>query len=154
MATTGAKTAEFERVLLNYLFDGGTAPMVGTENGDLYIGLVTGDPTVNDNVASSWHSTNEVADSIGYNRVQLSGEAMNAASTDGSMATTIDNALEINFGTAAGGNWGNVTGFIIATSSVKATTGTYYYGIFDAMKGVDDGDSVRIIAGNLTIEER
>jgi hypothetical protein len=156
MATTGAKTAEFERILLNYLFDDGAAPMAGTENTDLYIGLVTGDPAVNDNAASAWHSTHEVAASAGYSRVRLTAASMNAASTAAGdpFATTIDNVNEINFGTSTVASWGDVTGFIIATSSVIAETGTYYYGIFDTPKSVADGDSVRITAGNLSIEER
>jgi hypothetical protein len=81
---------------------------------------------------------------------------MNAASTAAGdpFATTIDNVNEINFGTSTVASWGDVTGFIIATSSVIAETGTYYYGIFDTPKSVADGDSVRITAGNLSIEER
>ena len=152
MATTGAKTVEFERILLNYLFDGaGSAP-----DNLLYIGLVSGNPDVDDVSASAWHSTHEVAAGRGYARQSVQAGQMNAASTNAvaPFATTIDNATEINFGTSTAAGWGTVTGFFIANTDVEGATGTYYYGIFDTPKSVEDGDSVRIIAGNLTIEER
>ena len=150
MATTGAKTNMFEALLLNHLFRNGTAPVTG-----LYIGLVTGTPTVTDTAADLWYSTHEVAADKGYSRQALTNGNMSAALLDG----TISNSAEINFGTSTGVSagaaaWGTVTGFIITTGSTIAETGTYYYGIFDTEKSVATGDSVRITASNLTITEQ
>jgi hypothetical protein len=151
MAYTGAKTNLFEDLLLNHLFRGGAAPATG-----LYIGLVTGDPTLSDAGAETWHSTHEIASpAVGYFRQDLGhGAAANmmmGIAVDGTMSLT----GEINFGTSDNSaGWGDVTGFIISTSQVIAATGTYYYGTFDTAKSVSTGDSVRITATNLTIEER
>lgn len=154
MATTGAKTDTFENLLLDHLFRGTAAPGTG-----LYIGLVTGDPTVNDVSAGTWHSSYEVGVDKGYTRQDLSvhNNLMMQAAVTGVMTMT----GEINFGTSTGASeaaalWGDVTGFFISTASGNgvAPGTTYYYGIFDTAKNVATGDSVRITAGNLTIEER
>jgi len=151
MATTGAKTLAFEQLLLDHLFNHSEA-IIDTS---LYIGLVTGTPTVSDAGASTWHSTHEVATLKGYSRQALLRSNMGDADSAG----TISNSAEINFGTstgvdAAAAAWGTVTGFIISTDETIGNPTTYYYGIFDTKKSVADGDSVRITAGNLTIEER
>jgi len=145
MAYTGAKTDLLENLILNRIFN---QALASTISDAVYIGLVTGNPTVDDPTAATWHSTHEVADSIGYGRVRLNAAVMSAAVTG---VIELDN--DINFGTGTA-TWGNVTGFIISTGLTPGDPGTYYYGTFDTMKGVDSGDSVRITSGNLTIEER
>jgi len=77
------------------------------------------------------------------------------AAVDGTMSLT----GEINFGTSTGttaelAKWGDVTGFFISTAAGNGDASTYYYGTFDTPKEVLTGDSVRITATNLTIEER
>ena len=144
MAITGAKTNLFEDLLLNHFFRGGAAPTTG-----LYIGLITGNPTFDDDNALTLVD-HEVAPLIGYTR-QLLNQTNMGASSDGIMSSA---GTEINFGTSVGSDWGTVTGFTISTASGDAAGDTYYYGIFDTEKSVQVGDSVRITAGNLSIEER
>jgi len=144
MAYTGAKTNLFEDLLLDHLFRGGAAPATG-----LYIGLVTGDPTLSDAGAETWHSAFEVGANKGYTRQDLGhGAAANMmmdAAVDGTMSLT----GEINFGTSTGttaelAKWGDVTGFFISTAAGNGDASTYYYGTFDTPKEVLTGDSVRI----------
>jgi len=152
MAITGAKTDLFENLILNYVFKGEATFETGAA---LYIGLVTGAALtyVDEGAATgpaNWQD-HEVAASRGYARQTLGDSVFSAAATAG----TITNGAEINFGTSTHTDgWGSVTGFIITTGSAIASTGTYYYGLFDVAKSVATGDSVRITASNLTIEER
>ena len=150
MAITGAKTLAFEQALLNHVFRG-----EGTLDQALHIGLVTGTPTVTDLGASTWHTTHEVAANKGYTRQALTDANMATANGNG---VTL-NSAEINFGTSTGvsasaAEWGTVTGFIISTDPTIGNATTYYYGIFDTEKSVAEGDSVRITANNLSIDER
>jgi len=142
MATTGAKTTIFENLILDHLFRAEAAPNTG-----LYIGLVTGNPTFDDDNAATLVDHEVVKDS-GYNRQAIHRPIMGAASAG--VITTTD---EINFGTSSNSaGWGTVTGFFINTETSAGVT--YYYGVFDTEKSVATGDSVRITAGNLTIEEQ
>lgn len=152
MALTGAKTDLFENLMLNYVFKGETSFATGAA---LYVGLVTGSALTyaDENAATGPHAwqNHEVAAGRNYTRQQLGAGVFSTAATAG----TITTQTEINFGTSNHTDgWGSVTGFIISTGATRGETGTYYYGLFDAAKSVATGDSVRITATNLTIEER
>ena len=149
MATVGAKTDHFENLILEHLFRNGCAL-----DRPLYIGLITGNPTFSDLNAVTLKN-HEVAAGVGYSR-QLLSTANMAAAVTGVMSSA---GTEINFGTSVSSDWGTVTGFTISTATGMETNAThtgeiYYYGVFDTEKSVAVGDSVRITAGNLTIEEQ
>lgn len=155
MAFTGAKSDTYENALLDYVFRGQTSPVTGA---NLYIGVFTGDGTVDISAADDGDAINLYSyeptgtNMAGYQRIQVSTVFGTAAS-----AGSINNDALIDFGTSVGSTaWGTVSGFFIGSHAdgvAGAATGILYYGVFDTPKDVTSGDSVRITSGNLTISE-
>ena len=156
MALTGAKAGNFETGLLNYIFLGQTESIHTGAN--LYVGLFTGEATLDDDTPYASYEPTEAKGLLGYQRVRVS----DAFSTDadagaGALPASITNDALMDFGTSTNSaGWGSVTGFFITTGSTPGdgNDAMMYYGAFDTPRTVSTGDSVRINATNLTIKEK
>ena len=108
----------------------------------LYVGLV-GKYVAADLEAGT--ITQEISGNA-YARVSVKGDSnWSAGGTNG--LTDNDNAIE--FVTAAGGDWGHVSGLFLSNASTAGDV--ILYGALTAVKLVEDGDQFVIAAGDLDI---
>jgi len=120
-----AATRFFSEKILDNIFNGGTPydlPLAHDTSGSCtaWLGLFLDSAVAADLEAGGAAVANEVASANGYARVQITTSMFNAATdTATSTGTVADNAAQIQFGPASGGNWGTVQ----------------YWGLFDAETG-------------------
>lgn len=88
----------------------------------------------------------EVADANGYARVAVA----TASGWTGAGGST-DNAADIDFGAASGGDWGTVTHVAVTDSATHGAGNFYVHGSLAAAKTVQDGDSFKFAAGDLDV---
>lgn len=142
----GSFTNAWENKVLDHVL--GTAAL--SQDATLYLALLTGDPT------DAGTMTNEVADpasnAVNYARVALT-RADATWRLQSAPSRTIDNASEILFNAASGGNWGTITHFAVLNHATSQVGATYCvaHGQFTASKVINDGDQARIAAYELDI---
>lgn len=118
-----------ENLLLDWLMTTGTA----TRPTAWYLALFTSSP--NDDASGSEVSGN------GYTREAVTFDAASGGSTS--------NDGLITFGPASGGNWGTITHFGIFDASTNGNL--LWHGALSASRVVNDGDSIQVPVGNLTL---
>lgn len=122
-----------ENIIMDRSFRGTDAPPAPLT---LYVGLHTADPT-------ETGEANEVT-AADYAR-------QGVANADwGGIGSNVENALEVDFGTATS-NWGTITHFSIWNGD-QATVGanSLWYAALTTAKPIESGDRPRFTAGSLT----
>lgn len=90
----------------------------------------------------------EVSNANGYSRTAYAGTKWDSATA--AEPSVIDNASEEVIGPASGGNWGTIVGVGLMESSTHGADDLIAY--FDLASDIviNDGDSLRLPAGNLS----
>lgn len=105
----------------------------------LWLALCTDEPEAD---GSDIH---EVANSFGYQRIQLNPSDSNWDFTDG----LITNLVDLIFGPASGGSWGTVKYITLVTSGTYGSGDPLMYADALIDKTIGDTDSATVAAGNL-----
>jgi len=93
----------------------------------------------------------EVADDHDYARFELAPADANWDDTSGTDGTTA-NTDDIEFPAANGGDWGTITHIAILDSTTHGAGNVLFHGALVAAKTVNDGDTFRFSAGDLSVQ--
>jgi hypothetical protein len=121
--------------LENKLLDHALKVAAYTQPTQVYIALFTAD-----NGLEAGTLTGEVSGGAYARTTATFGAAASGTST---------NSADITFPTASGANWGTVSHMAIIENS--AGTNVLYHGTLTASKVVNDGDTFKFTAGNLSV---
>jgi len=133
-----------EEALLNHVFRTSSF----TKPGTVTVALATANITDTNTGATM----TEVANSNAYARVDL-GAPADADWSDPSAGTQglIDNAADITFPTASGGNWGTILDVALLDNTTHGAGNILFYGTLTTSKIVNDGDTFKFSTGDLNI---
>lgn len=131
-----------EDALLNHIFRTATFSKPSL----VAVALTTATPTDTHTGATM----TEVTNAFGYARVNL------GAPVDGDWTlvsgTGIDNAADITFPTASGGNWGTITAVTLLDNTTHGAGNILFWGALTTPKTVNDGDTFKFSTGDLDIQ--
>ena len=118
-----------------------------TDIGDLPTGMALALFTVAPSAAGAGGT--EVTNASGYALPAYAGTKWDAATA--AEPSVIDNAAVEDIGPASGGNWGTIVGVGLMESNVHGTDDVIAYFDLTADVTINDGDTFRIPAGNLSL---
>lgn len=132
-----------ESGLLNFLLRGYTF----SPSGVLGIGLTTNIPVD----ASTGSNASEVANAFGYARVPYNSNQTNWSLDDRAVNTSYNNS-GIVFTATAGGDFGNISGIIIADTTIYGAGNIYFWGALTTPKYIGALDSLTVPISGLSVQ--
>lgn len=133
-----------DNILVEYIF---RTEATFTKPSTLAIALCTA-ATADDDTGAT---ITEVADAYDYARFTLNPADANWDAITGANGTT-SNTDDIEFPAANGGDWGTVTHIAICDSATWGAGNVLFHGALVASKTINDGDTFRFSAGDLSIQ--